>query len=328
MPGRAWRSVYRSLDESSPVTLGATSPSASRLFYYLLLGSVVLSLGFNWPIIALGVDVIPPLWLMTYRFWGGALVGFAMNALAGQRASFPRQDWKIVPILGILRLGAIYVLVFYALQILPPGRSGVLVWTGTLWTVPIAMIFLRERMSRLQMAGLAVGMVGLVMVVDPGTLSVAEPRIVWGYVMLMGAALSVAWTSVYIRAHQWGASALASTPWQLLAGGIPSLVAAVAVEGMPDIRWTWGVVLIVAYQATLASPLAVWGQLEAFRRLPAISVNLTLMATPVVGLLSSWWLVDEQLTLGVVSGLALLTAGVAANIMGDRNMRPVRSGLA
>ncbi len=309
------------------MTFNPASPSASRLFCYFLLGSVVLSLGFNWPIIAMGVDVISPLWLMTFRFWGGALVGFGMNALAGQRASFPRQDWTIVPILGILRLGVIYVLIFYALQFLPPGRSGILVWTGTLWTVPIAMIFLRERMSRMQIAGLTVGMVGLVIVVDPGTLSVAEPRIVWGYVMLMGAALSVAWTSVYIRAHRWGANALASTPWQLLAGGIPSLAAALAIDGIPDIRWTWGLVLIVVYQTTLASPLAVWGQLEAFRRLPAISVNLTLMATPVVGLLSSWWLVDEQLTLGVVVGLALLTAGVAANLLGDENIRPVRSGL-
>lgn len=309
------------------MTPSAASPSASRLFHYLLLGSVVLSLGFNWPIIAMGVDLIPPLWLMTYRFWGGALVGFAMNAVAGQRASFPRQDWKIVPILGILRLGAIYALVFYALQFLPPGRSGILVWTGTLWTVPIAMVFLKERMSGMQVAGLAVGMAGLVMVLDPGTLSASEPKIVWGYVMLMGAALSVAWTSVYIRAHRWGANALASTPWQLVAGGIPSLAAAVIFEGTPDIRWTWAVVWIVVYQTTLASPLAVWGQLEAFRRLPAISVNLSLMATPVVGLLSSWWLVDEQLTLGVVSGLALLTAGVAANILGDPNMRRVRPGL-
>lgn len=310
------------------MTFSESWRSASRLGHHLLLGLVVLSLGFNWPIIALGVDVIPPLWLATFRFWGGAAVGFAMNGLAGQRAPFPRQDWKIVPILGILRLGVIYVLVFYALQFLPPGRSGILVWTGTLWTVPIAMIFLKERMSGMQVAGLTVGMAGLVLVLDPGTLSASEPRIIWGYVMLMGAALSVAWTSVYIRAHRWGANALASTPWQLLAGGIPCLVAAVVVEGVPDIRWTWGVVLIVVYQTTLATPVAVWGQLEAFRRLPAISVNLTLMATPVVGLVSAWWLVDEQLTVGVVAGLGLLTAGVAANIVGDDNMRPVRSGLS
>jgi drug/metabolite transporter (DMT)-like permease len=291
------------------------------------LGSVVLSLGFNWPIIAMAVDAIPPLWLMTFRFWGGALVGFGMNASVGQRASFPRRDWKIVPVLGILRLGAIYVLVFYALQFLPPGRSGILVWTGTLWTVPIAMFFLGERMSRMQTLGLTVGMVGLVMVLDPGTLGASEPKVIWGYVMLMGAAGSVAWTSVYIRAHKWGANALASTPWQMVAGGIPSLVAALMVEGIPAIEWSWGLALIVLYQMTMAGPLAVWGQMEAFRRLPAISVNLSLMATPVVGLLSAWWLVDEQITLGVVSGLALITMGVAANILGDKNMRPVRSGV-
>ena len=311
-----------------PVTANPASPSASRPVYYFWLGLVVLCMGFNWPIVAMGVEVIPPLWLLTYRFLGGALAGFAMNAWAGQPASFPRQDWKIVPILGVFRLVAVYVMTFYALQFLPPGRSGILVSTGTLWVVPIAMVFLGERMSRVQMAGLMVGMVGLVVVLDPATLSMSEPKIIWGYAMLMSAAWSMAWTSVYIKAHRWGADSLASTPWQLLAAGIPTLIAALVVEGIPDFPWTGGLVLIVVYQMTLVGPLALWGQLEAFRRLPAISVNLTLMAMPVVGLLSSWWLTDEQLTPGVVAGLALLTAGVGANILGDKNMRPVRSSLA
>jgi len=309
------------------VTLSPASSSAPRLFYYFLLGSVVLSLGFNWPILDKAVEVVPPLWLMTFRLWGGALVGFAMNVLVGKRPSLPRQDWKIVAVLGVFRLAAIFFFVFYALQILPPGRSGILVWSSTLWAVPIAVIFLGERMSKLQVNGLLVGVVGLGMVLEPWTIAVSEPRIILGYLMLLGAALSGAWTTVYIRAHRWGGTALASTPWQMLCGGVPALAAALAIDGFPDIRWTWGTGFLVGYQMTLAGPLAVWAHLEALRHIPAISVNLTLMATPVVALLASWWLVDEQLGLPIVLGLALITAGVASNVLGDRTMRPIRSGL-
>ncbi len=307
------------------MTTGSIPQPAPRVYHYFLLGAAVFTLGFNWPIIDRGVELVPPLWLMTFRLWGGAMVGFGMSVLAGERLALPRQDWKAAPILGIFRLLAIFVFVFFALQILPPGRSGVLVWTGTLWTVPMAMIILGERLSKLQVGGLVIGMGGLIVVLEPWNFGVSEPRVMWGYLMLMGAALSVAWTSVYIRAHKWGATPLASTPWQMLSGGIPALVAALVIDGLPDIEWTWETAGIVAFQMTLAGPMVVWAQLEAFRHFSAISVNLTWMVTPVVGLLSSWWLADEMLTRALWAGLLLMTVGVAANIVGDRDMRAVRT---
>ena len=51
------------------------------------------------------------------------------------------------------------------------------------------------------------------------------------------------------------------------------------------------------------------------------------MATPVVGLLASWWWADEVITLTLVAGLALIIAGVVANIFGDAHLRPFRSGM-
>ena len=311
-------------DESSFLNARPVLTSPPRVYHYFLLGIVVLVLGFNWPILHRGVELIPPLWLITLRLWGGALIGFGINAAARKPAALPRQDWKIIAVLGIFRLLTIFVLIFFALQILPPGRSGILVWTGTLWTVPLAVAFLGERLSRMQIWGLAIGMFGLGVVVEPWELSLSEPRVLWGYLMLLGAAFSVAWTSVYIRSHSWGATSLVSAPWQMLAGAAPALAAALAFSGPLDIEWTWETALIVVYQITLAGPLAVWCQLEAFRHIPAVSVNLTLMATPVVGLLSSWWLADEAFTLPLWSGLFLITAGVTANVLGDENMRPVR----
>ncbi|MCY4621407.1 MAG: DMT family transporter [bacterium] len=320
-------SIYRGRDESPPVIDKHLPPPESRLLYYAVLGGIVLIVGFNWPILDRGVDLIPPFWLVAFRLLGGALVGLGMNAAAGQRASFPRRDWRIVPILGC-SLAAVAGLTFYALQILPPGRSSILIWTSTLWSVPLAVAFLGERMSRMQVGGLVIGMVGVGLVFEPWELSLSEPRVIWGYVMLLGASLFIAGASVYIRGHSWGANPLASTPWQMLAGAVPVLALALAVDGAPGVQWTWESGGIVAYQITLGGPLALWGRLTAFRHIPAISVNLTLMATPVVGLLASWWLVDEVLTLTVVGGLALIIAGAAANILGDKDVRPLRFGLA
>jgi drug/metabolite transporter (DMT)-like permease len=93
---------------------------------------------------------------------------------------------------------------------------------------------------------------------------------------------------------------------------------AFALEGIPAIDWNAQLVGIVIYEGLFATSVAVWAQQTVLQRLPAVSTNLTLMAVPVVGLLSSVALVGEPLTVAVVGALLLILAGVAANILSDQ----------
>ena len=87
---------------------------------------------------------------------------------------------------------------------------------------------------------------------------------------------------------------------------------------MPDIRWTTATVAIVAYQILLGSAFGFWGLLTISRSLPAITTNLTLMAVPVVGLLSSIAIADERLTPAVAASLVLILMGVGLGVLSDR----------
>ena len=94
------------------------------------------------------------------------------------------------------------------------------------------------------------------------------------------------------------------------------LILAVALEGVPHIRWTAATVGVVAYQIFLGSAFGFWGLLTISRSLPAITTNLTLMAVPVVGLLSSIVIANESLTLAVP--ISLVLAGVGLGLYSDR----------
>lgn len=218
---------------------------------------------------------------------------------------------------AVFRLSLVFILVFTALTIVPPGRSSILTWTAALWTVPIAVAFGGERMNPLRWLGLTVGIAGIVLVFDPTRLDWGDTRVILGHVMLLGAAILNSSVSVHVRRHRWVASPLALLPWQLLVATIPMVVVALIAEGIPRIDWTAQLVAIVIYQGTAATGFALWGQLTVLRSLPAISTNIGLMGVPVIGLLSSSVLVDEPLTFSIVAGLALVLLGVAASVLAD-----------
>ena len=292
---------------------------------YLLLLTVVLTLGFNWPIMAIGLQSITPLWMGTFRIVGALAIMTSVGVVTGQLHLPRRRDLPVVWSVGIFRLFLVTVIVFSALRIVPPGRSSVLAWTASLWTVPLAALFLKERMTPLRWIGLWVGISGIVLLFEPWRFNWSDTMVIGGHALLMASAFTNAATTVHIRKHGWGSSTLEIMPWQLLVAAIPVTVLALAVEGLPTIEWEPQLLAIVIYQGLFATAVAVWAQQTVLQRLPAVSTNLTLMAVPVVGLLSSVALVGERLTAAIVGALILILAGVATNILADYRRRSAQA---
>jgi drug/metabolite transporter (DMT)-like permease len=296
---------------------GDRSPVMRRPAVYVLAGGTVTVLGLNWPIMAHGVDLVPPLWLATFRMAGAAIVVGAMMLPRGAGVP-PAADRPILWSVGLVRLSLVTALVFSALAFVPPGRSSILVYTASLWTVPIAVVALRERLTALRVAGLALGTLGVALLLEPWALDWGDAELLLGLGMLLVAAIANAATTVHIRAHRWTGTPFQLMPWQLAIAAVPIAAIAVVVEGPPAIRWTPATLAVVAYQVLLASSFGFWGLVTVSRSLPAITTNLILMAVPVVGLVSSVPLADETLTLAVASGLVLILGGVALGIASDR----------
>lgn len=287
----------------------------TRLAIYGLLATVVLLLGLNWPVMATGIRSITPMWMGVFRLLGAAVVVITIGALSGRLSVPPRRDFPMIVSLAVFRLGLVFVLVFTALQLVPPGRSSVVVWTTSLWTVPIAAIFLAERMSRRRWMGLALGLTGVIILFEPWGLTWSQPGVAWGHALLVLAAITNAATAVHIRGHRWTTTPLEAIPWQLVGALIPLTLLALIVEGPPVIDWTPQLMWIVAYQGMLATGVAFWAQVVILRNLSAVSTNLTLMAVPVVGVVSSAILLGEQITVTLAIGLVLVVVGVAVNLL-------------
>lgn len=285
---------------------------------HVLLVVVVLILGLNWPIMAIGVESIRPVWMGVFRVAGATVVVVTIALMGGRLRLPPRHDLPIVASLAIFRLGAVSLLVFTALQLIPPGRSSVVAWTTPLWTVPIAAVFLGDRMTARKWLGLTLGITGVVVLFEPWGLDWSDPDIAVGHLLLIGAAITNASTSVHIRGHRWSITPLDALPWQLAGATVILLVLGLVVEGPPVIDWTPGLVGIVAYQGMLASGIALWAQIVVLRNIDPVSANLTMMGVPAVGVTSSALLLGERVTPELAAGLVLVTIGVTVNLLGER----------
>jgi drug/metabolite transporter (DMT)-like permease len=273
----------------------------------------VCTLGFNWPLLAIGLEAISPLWLSTMRLGGATVVIFAVASSTGRLRRPPREDRSVLVSVAFGRLIMVMVLVFIALRFVPPGRSSVLVWTSSLWTVPMAVAVLGEHMNRRRWLGLALGIAGIVVMVEPWEAGI-DAGIVLGYGLLIVAALFQAGTAVHVRHHRWVSRPIELLPWQLLLAVVPLFAVTFALEGVPSVAWRPGLVAIVIYEGAMATGFAMWAQLTVLQLLPAITTNLSLMMVPVLGFVSSVLVVDERVTTPAVAATVLIGAGVSLGV--------------
>jgi drug/metabolite transporter (DMT)-like permease len=298
--------------KASPVTVtSAASEPGDRRGAFLLLGAIILVWGINWPVMKVGLGSIPPFWFGGLRLLLGSISLFLVAAFRGRLTLPALADWPVVATVGLVQMAGFLALVNIALLHVPAGRSAVLCYTTPLWVAPGAALFLGETLSRRKLAGLALGLAGLLILFEPGSFDWSNRPLLLGNAFLLGAALLWALTILHIRGHRWHGSALDLAPWQQLTGALPLLAVAFLVEGGPDaIDWKWSTLLVLAYNGPIASGFAYWAAVAVTRRLPALTSSLAFLAVPVMGLTASAVALGEHPQPALLLGFLLILIGL------------------
>lgn len=310
------------LDESpSPVPAPATSPPPRLVrpgVAALLLGLVILLWGVNWPVMKQVVGQMPPVSFVAARLGLGTVTLVLVAALAGQLRVPARGDLPVILSVGLLQMTGFMLLVTLALQHVPAGRAGILAYTTPLWVVPLALIFLRERLTRLKLAGLLLGLAGVAVLFNPAGFDWRDPAVLTGNAMLMAGAALWAVNIIQVRGHRWIGTPLALAPWQMGIATICTGIVALVTEDLSGVRWTGTLLSLLAYNGPLATAFCFWAIVTVNRALPAITLSLATLGVPVVGLVSAALWLGEPLTPTNLAGLALIATGLAAMALADR----------
>jgi drug/metabolite transporter (DMT)-like permease len=233
-----------------PTSLHPSRPSLSLVD----LGSL-LYLGAVWGAVFLFMRIaapqVGPVWAAEVRLAIGALV---LVALAG-RSTLPVVRGRLVPflIVGTLFSAAPFTFIAIATVTLPAGFAALLNAATPLFTAAIGVAFLGNRISARVLAGLAVGVVAVVVLVGWSPL---EPGVTTLLAVAagLGAPLSYALAGNYVRARLSDVAPNELATGMVVAGALVALPVAL-LSGRPGSPGLDGVISLIAV-GTLSTAFA------------------------------------------------------------------------
>jgi drug/metabolite transporter (DMT)-like permease len=282
---------------------------------YLQLAAVVVLFGLTWPVIKIGLSASTPIWLAAGRVSLSAISAFSLLA-AMRRLRWPgRADWPIVLSVGAFQLSLFFALSNLGVQSVPPGRSGVLAYTTMLWIVPLSLL-VGEPVGRRGVLGALLGLLGVVVLIDPLRLDWSDRAILRGHGFLLLAGLSWAIAVLHVRRHRWRMTPLDVLPWQMSVATVLLWGLALAVEPHGHLDFSQANLWIALfYLGVFAGPAGTWAAVSVARALPPLSGALGMLGTPLLAIASSVVLVGEPVTWPLVLGTMLVIAGIAIVIL-------------
>jgi drug/metabolite transporter (DMT)-like permease len=298
----------------------AVAVVAALAILYLVWGSTYLG-------IALALETLPPLLMASARFLvAGALLYAVARRVTGSAVIAPdRRQWLAALVTGAFLFGAGNGGVALGQQTVPSGIAALVIASIPLWIALVDRVFFGQRLRPATLAGIAVGFVGVVLLVGPVGSSI-DPL---GGIFLVAAALGWALGTLLSRGTQLTVPPLVGAGMQMLCGGAVLAVAGIAAGelGRVDLG---GVSL---RSAGAFAYLVVFGSLVAFSAYAWLLRNAatSLVATyayvnPVVAVFLGWLVLGEAVTgRTLLAGLVIL-ASVALIVSGRPVPQPAPTG--
>jgi drug/metabolite transporter (DMT)-like permease len=293
--------------------MGRDMPLTRRAAVFLF-AVVILIWGFNWTVVKLIVLDVPPIWSSALRSLIACLTVFLVQCATRQFVLPRKQDLSIILIIGLLNMTACPTFMALGVQLIPVGRSVVLGYTTPLWVTPGAWLFLRESLPRKRLLGICLGLSGIFVLCNPLALDWNSGAALLGHGYLLLSALFWAVAILCIRAHVWLSTPFQLLFWQTLLASLLLSLFALAVEGIPSFTCTPSLLLLFAYCGIPATALAFWAMTVINASLPAATTSLSLLATPVVGILGSVLFLGEGVDLPLAAATCLILGGIALGI--------------
>ncbi len=245
----------------------------------------------------------------------------AAFALRGQWRVL-RDRWRAILLYGLFACAGVQVAYFNALTFLPVGVAVLLEYLGVVLVVLWVWVTTRRRPGWTTLTGMAVAIAGLVVLLNPGSIGVVDPRgLSWAFMAASGMAVYfVASAStpgippVAFVSAGLGVGAMTLLVVGLL--GFLPLQASTADVVMLGVPWPWWTPL--AELAIVAAALAYVTGFVGARRLGATVASFVGLTEVVFAVAWAALLLGELPTWGQIAGGLVLLAGVAAVEAGNR----------
>ncbi len=289
----------------------AARPSVARLVaafaaVYVLWGSTYLGIRFS-------IETLPAFFTQGVRFTAAGLLLYAWARLSG--APHPtRREWGGAAVAGLLLFVCGTGGVVWAERLIPSGVAALVVATEPISFVLIEAVRRRRMPRGAVLAGLALGAVGLVILVGPGQALGGQGFAVSALVVLVAGTFCWAGGSLFSRGSRLPAAPVMATAVTLLCGGAGLAVlgaAAGELSRFDPAAVSTRSVLATVYLFVFGSIVGFSAYLWLLRVTTVARVSTYAYVNPIVAVVLGWALADEPLTPRVALAAAVIVGAVA-----------------
>jgi drug/metabolite transporter (DMT)-like permease len=255
-----------------------------------------------------GLPYIEPLTFLAVRMVF-AVVIMAAIAIIGNARWPDRGEVGHSVVAGSLVHGLCLGGVFTAIsQGVPAGISALILGLQPIVTSTLANRFMGERVTRLQWVGLALGLVGVLLVLHDRNIVLAGSVLGWvaSFLSLIGITLGTLYQKHYCGDIDWRTGNLI----QYAGAGVLFTLGAFAFETR-EIHWTGELIFAMAWLVLVLSIAAVGLMYWLIRRSPATGFASLFYLVPVVTAFLAFILFDERLDSISMLGMVICAGGVA-----------------
>jgi drug/metabolite transporter (DMT)-like permease len=292
------------------------SNKAKAVFFTILAGALW---GTSFPIIKIGLNTIDPFTFLFWRFFVSAVTLVAVM-LALRKLEFKIADKKLLVFLGITNAAG-YLLQYVAMNNTTAAKAALFINLSALWVALLSPKLLGETFSRRKIAGVLVGLTGIVFVsTNLDFSSIGEGQLVadlmliisgltWAIFMIYNKKLVMNSTSATFQSMTW---VLVLTFLSIAPFGVLSGPGFFALSG-----WAW---LAIAWTAIVCWVLPYYLWLEGLKHLSASVSTVLLLSEVVVAVILSIVVLKEPITVFSTIGAFLIVLAIVLVSLQDKKI--------
>ncbi len=268
--------------------------------------------GLAWPVMKVALIEWPVFSFRVVTSASGVLLLLGLALARGEPICPRGGQWGRLALAGLLNVTPFVGLGTLSLLWLSASEAAIVAYTMPIWAAMLAWPLLGERPSAPRVAGLAVGLAGVAVLLVPAVLASAGGHSdkLPGYACILGTAVLFAFGTVLTKRRPPGMRPLASLAWQIVFGTVPLVFGAVLFDHWDGVHIGPRGWLMALYIVAVGLCVGYLAWFRALRLLPASTAATATLLVPVVGVLSAGLLLGEPLGWRQVGALGATVAGI------------------
>lgn len=292
---------------SNPSSSSASRPLGPGAIAVILV--LCLSWAFNQIAVKLALPEIPPLLQATFRSLGALPVLLLFAQVRGVKMF--ERDGTLVPglIAGVL-FGCEFVLIYQGLLWTSASRAIVFLYTAPFFVALGSFRFLGERLGPMQWGGLALSFAGVALAIGIPQANV-DAKVLLGDLMVVGGGLLWGVTTVFVKGNRLRFAPPEKALGYQVAVSVPIMALASWLAGERLAHAPSPFVLgLLAYQAiwVVGTTFTIWFAL--IKTYSASKLSAFTFITPLFGVVASYFILHDALTLAFGGAALLVIAGL------------------